>query len=30
MYRSILEAIAMTMKMSVDAMCEEQGIKLGR
>lgn len=27
MYRSILEAIAMTMKMSVDAMCEEQGIK---
>lgn len=27
MYRSILEAIAMTMKMSVDAMCDEQGVK---
>ncbi len=26
MYRSILEAIAMTMKMSVDAMCKEIGI----
>jgi len=28
-YRSILEAIAMTMKNRVDAMCEELGISLG-
>nr|WP_269815734.1 FGGY-family carbohydrate kinase [Salisediminibacterium selenitireducens] len=27
MYRSLLEAIAMTMKMSVDAMCEELQVK---
>lgn len=27
-YRSILESIAMTMKISVDAMCNEMGIKL--
>lgn len=27
MYRSLLEAIAMTMKMGVDAMCDELGVK---